>query len=340
MLSDSRNIQFKNVRDLNRDIVQWLPSLPRDVDLIVGVPRSGILPATLLALYLHKPLASLDQYVNGNTMHSGERLNSKMSFSVNDPSVSVLVVDDCVRSGTAMQKAKKFIEHHVIKNEIQYGTVYVTPRCKSIVDHYYEVLPEPRVWEWNIMYHHLVLRQACMDIDGVLCRDPTDKEDDDGPRYREFLRTVKPLFKPTRVPIKCLVTNRLEKYRALTEKWLRQHDIKYDRLVMMDLPSQEARRASNHHVEHKVKAYLDSGAFLFIESERWQAEGIARAAAKPVYCVNTGEMLQPDTLDSKLRQKTRGLWHLTKVTVKMVRRNPAMLPQKIVERIKRSLKNT
>ena len=42
---------YRNIADLNRVILKRLNILPRDFDLIVGIPRSGMLPANLLALY-------------------------------------------------------------------------------------------------------------------------------------------------------------------------------------------------------------------------------------------------------------------------------------------------
>ena len=45
-------MNYRSISDLNNIILQRLSILPRDFDLIVGVPRSGMLPANLLALYL------------------------------------------------------------------------------------------------------------------------------------------------------------------------------------------------------------------------------------------------------------------------------------------------
>ena len=45
-------MNYRNIDDLNHCILQHLSILPRDFDLIVGVPRSGMFPANLLALYL------------------------------------------------------------------------------------------------------------------------------------------------------------------------------------------------------------------------------------------------------------------------------------------------
>jgi uncharacterized HAD superfamily protein len=74
------------------------------------------------------------------------------------------------------------------------------------------------------MHHGHLLKYCCVDIDGVLCLDPTDCQNDDGAAYEKFLEEAVPMLAPTR-PIGALVTSRLEKYRGLTEKWLAKHVI-------------------------------------------------------------------------------------------------------------------
>ena len=52
-------MNYRSISDLNNVILQRLHILPRDFDLIVGVPRSGMMPANLLALYLNKPFTDI-----------------------------------------------------------------------------------------------------------------------------------------------------------------------------------------------------------------------------------------------------------------------------------------
>ena len=42
-------MNYRNIDDLNHCILQHLSILPRDFDLIVGVPRSGMFPAKEMA---------------------------------------------------------------------------------------------------------------------------------------------------------------------------------------------------------------------------------------------------------------------------------------------------
>ena len=72
-------MQFKSVADLSDDIVRWLPRLPRDIDLVVGIPRSGMLPATLIALHMQKPLAAVKTYLDEQSMCSGSACQSAHS---------------------------------------------------------------------------------------------------------------------------------------------------------------------------------------------------------------------------------------------------------------------
>jgi uncharacterized HAD superfamily protein len=52
------------------------------------------------------------------------------------------------------------------------------------------------------------------------------------------------------------IVTRLEKYRIQTETWLEANNIKYNDLVMLDLPNMEARQRANNHGDHKAKAYM------------------------------------------------------------------------------------
>ena len=66
-------MNYRNIDDLNHCILQHLSILPRDFDLIVGVPRSGMFPANLLALYLNLPVTDIDSFRNGHIYQTGER---------------------------------------------------------------------------------------------------------------------------------------------------------------------------------------------------------------------------------------------------------------------------
>jgi uncharacterized HAD superfamily protein len=151
------------------------------------------------------------------------------------------------------------------------------------------MVPLPRYFQWNIL-NHSTLEKACFDIDGVLCADPLPEQNDDGEKYIDFILNAPPLFIPG-CKIGTIVTSRLEKYRKETETWLAANNIKYNDLVMLDLPNMEARQRANNHGEHKAKAYLAKPYVLFVESEYNQAVEINRISKKPVLCTANFEMI-------------------------------------------------
>lgn len=258
--------------------------MPRDFDLIVGVPRSGMLPANLMALYLNKPYTDLESFINGHIYKAGER----GEFFDIKAFKKVLVVDDSVASGAALTKCKAKLKPLAEAFDFKFCAVYVTPEKKNTVDYYFEMVATPRYFQWNIL-NHTILTKSCFDIDGVLCVDPTEEQNDDGPKYIDFLVNAAPLFVPG-CPIGTLVTSRLEKYRPQTEEWLRKNNVKYGKLVMSSHPTQEARQKANDHAAHKAKEYA-AGYALFVESSMDQSVEINRMTGKPVLCTENFEMI-------------------------------------------------
>ncbi len=163
------------------------------------------------------------------------------------------------------------------------------PGKEMAVDYYFEIVPLPRYFQWNIL-NHTTLEKACFDIDGVLCLDPTSEQNDDGEKYTDFILNAPPLFIPGS-KIGTIVTSRLEKYRKETESWLKTNNVKYNDLVMLDLPDKAARQKSNSHAEHKAKTYISKPYVLFVESDISQAAEINRIAKKPVLCTENFEMI-------------------------------------------------
>ena len=276
---------YRNISDLNNIILKRLSIIPRDFDLIVGIPRSGMLPANLLALYLNRPYTDINSFLNGHIYKAGAR---GQFFDIKDFK-KILVVDDSIASGSAMEKCKESLKHLSADFSISYCAIYVIPGKEKMVDFYFEVVPLPRYFQWNIM-NHTTLEKACFDIDGVLCVDPTPEQNDDGPIYLDFIINAPPLFIPGS-KIGTIVTSRLEKYRKETETWLKNNHVKYNDLVMLDLPDKEARQRANSHAEHKANTYKSKPYVLFVESSFSQAMEINRITKKPVLCTENFEMI-------------------------------------------------
>ena len=278
-------MNYRSISDLNETILRKLHLLPRDIDLIVGVPRSGMLPANLLALYLNLPYTDIHSFIRGFIYKAGAR---KQFFNSSDYK-KILVVDDSIASGSAMAECKKSLSHLNSKFEFIFCVVYATPVKAKSLDVVLETVSTPRYFQWNI-FNHSALDKSCFDIDGVLCVDPTNEENDDGPNYVSFLLNAAPLYIPGS-KIGTLVTSRLEKYRKETELWLENHGIKYNKLVMLDLPDMKARQKANCHASHKANEYINSKYNLFVESNLVQAIEINKRTKKPVFCTENFKMI-------------------------------------------------
>jgi orotate phosphoribosyltransferase len=299
-------MKYRSVADLDADVVAWLPQLPADLELIVGIPRSGLLVASLLALHLNLPMTDVTGLIEGRVLQPGPRYPDDVTGLLDKPR-RVLVVDDSVLLGRQMETVKTRIQTARLAHKVRYAALYPAPASAHHLDFYFEIVETPRCFEWNLMHHSWVLSKTCMDIDGVLCRDPSSVENDDGPRYLRFLTSTDRRYLPT-VPVRWLVTARLEKYRELTEEWLRANGVEYGDLIMMDYPDMAARRAANAYASFKAEAYARTGALLFVESSSTIAAEVARLSGKSVFCLETRRMIDPAFL-SRARRTGRELPH-------------------------------
>lgn len=297
-------INYRNIKNLNDTIKKSLCLVPKDVGLIVGIPRSGLLAANLIALHLNLPFTDLEGLIENRILETGKRKLKRDNYiRIGLSETKILVIDDSLLTGSTMRSVKRRIKKAGIKNEVIFSVIYISPDSLSEVDFYFEEIRGYRVFEWNLM-HSTVITRSCVDIDGVLCEDPTEEQNDDGERYEEFLINAKPLHLPSE-RIGYLVSCRLEKYRDLTAEWLKRHEIDYETLYLMDFPDKQARMASNSHGSFKGKIYKETGAILFIESSILQARKIAKISNSPVLCVETNEMQYPSLVNYGIKKIPR-----------------------------------
>ena len=297
-------MNYKSVSDLNRDILSWIPNIPRDITLIVGVPRSGMLAASLLALHLDLPLTDVDGLINKKIFGSGKRsLKNLDEAKLFEKNSKVLIIDDSLSSGTQMNKVKMQTKNANVECALLFSAVYVMPGSESQLDLWGKKLTMPRIFQWHL-FHHFKNIDTCFDIDGVLCRDPSPEENDDGEKYVKFISNVKPNIIPSR-KMGWIVSSRLEKYRPQTEDWLKKHEFKYEHLIMMNCPSKEERQRLGNHGEFKAKVYSKVPAVLFIESCPKQAAIIAKKSGKPVLCYKgVGQLFMPGKI-KYFKEKTK-----------------------------------
>lgn len=296
-------MRYRSFVDLSRTVQDNLHRIPRDVDLVVGVPRSGLLPASMVALALNLPLADIDGFVAGRMLSAGNTRRRGLFDQSIEEFRRILVVDDSVRTGGSMREARAKLADLPRQERLMFCAIYGDGDVHIDADLVLEAVPEPRIFQWNLM-HHSIVSKSCFDIDGVLCFDPSHHDNDDGERYLAFLNEARPLMTPTH-RLGHLVTSRLERYRPQTEAWLAAQGIEYDRLWMLDLPSAEERRKAGAHGRFKAEVYSKLDAVLFIESEERQAIEIARLSGKPVLSIESHSIIDPSRPAELLRRFER-----------------------------------
>jgi uncharacterized HAD superfamily protein len=246
-----------------------------------------MIPAYMLGLRLNLPVIDLEGFLNGNAPVGGRRLEVTDYSAVNN----ILVVDDSIRFGGQILQVKEKLQQ---KPTYNYGfcTPFATTENRHLVDYSFELIDKPRIFQWNIM-HSWIYEHSCVDIDGVLCDDPTVEENDDGENYIRFLLNAPVKYKPV-VFIHTLVTNRLEKYRPQTEQWLSNHGIQYRELLMLDLPDRATRMRMGNYGAFKAKVYqAKKDTLLFIESDYSQACRINELTGRAVFCVDEMRFFPP-----------------------------------------------
>lgn len=285
--------KYITLNDLSETIRKNLWKIPRDVDFIIGVPRSGMIAASIIASYLNIPLIDVNGFINGLEPSGGFRLK----YSSNKTN-KILVIDDTVYTGASINNVKEKLKTYNNINFI-YMCVYLEGKGVNNIDLYLEDVRQYTnnfknivLYEWNIFQHHSNIMQKCLyDIDGVFLPDPPDERNEE--RYLEYIKNAPPLFIP-RTPIGGIVSYRLIKNKSITEDWLNKQGIKYNELVMFPAYSWEERNKSGISPEKfKGEFYKQHRNYnLFIESSDYQAKRIAEISHKQVYCVETNKMYQ------------------------------------------------
>lgn len=202
-------IEYRSFEDMSRVIRKNIGKFPHDVDAVLGVPRSGMIPAYLVGLYLNKPVSDIQRFAEGKTTFAAGARGANIRRS---HSRKILVVDDSYRRGHAYLKVREQLKH-IQDVEFIYAAIFTTSEGIDVLDVWCEVMTSHRMFEWNI-FHHPLISKAALDIDGVLCENPP--VDDDGEQYLAYIRHATSKFIPS-IPVKMLVSCRLEKYRAATE---------------------------------------------------------------------------------------------------------------------------
>lgn len=304
---------------MNACLCKYIRKVPRDVDLVVGIPRSGMLPATLLGLYLNLPIADLHTFLDGKLYQTGSTRRTEKWINAVKDARHVLIIDDSLSTGEAMKNAKASVQTLGFKGKVTYCVVYAVPTAFLMVDFCFEICNHPRIFEWNYM-HAWTLQYACVDIDGVLCEDPGLRESLDLGKYEEFIVNAPPKLIPTK-KVGYLVTGRKERHRSATKEWLAKNSIAFENLIMLPDIQTASIIGNAEYAAFKAEVYKKTDCFLFIESNHEQAVKICALSGRQVFCVETHLLITPDNLASRAAMISRdGLITVKRVVKKLCKR--------------------
>jgi len=248
---------------------------------VLGVPRSGLFPASLISLWLNLPLYRVGKYGEAKILSASSDFGGVRMSNFASEDGKLLVIDDTMFSGTAMMDS---IDR--INEELFCAVVYAHPDSQDKVDFFAKILKPPHLLEWNLFNSHY-MSQTLLDFDGVLSPNVPHEICIDEERYIEYIKNVEPFYH--RIPrrrCKGIVTARLEKYRGITEDWLERHGVDYGFLKMY--PTEKEQVRNKNHIEEAAKfkseIFSRSDAVFFIESERAEANIIQQMSNKLVIC--------------------------------------------------------
>ena len=186
-------LSYRSYADMSRIISENVGMLP-DVDFVVGIPKSGIVPATMIATIKNVSFLDLDSFLFTQSRRKGRRIQH--DGAIVEPT-RVLIIDDSINTGAEFRRVQRRIASLETDFEVTFCAIFgLQDRTKNAPRHLVlERVPQPRVFQWNYR-NHIIAESSCFDMDGVLCEDPTAYDNDDGPRYLEFLLNARPLFIP------------------------------------------------------------------------------------------------------------------------------------------------
>ena len=257
------HVRWVTTADLVEGALQLAQRVPPDVSRVVGIPRSGMLPASVIATALHLPLYTVR---DGRIEPVGG--GSRMVGFSQRPGRS-LIVDDTVHGGHTLERLK---QQGLDVSGSLVAAVYVRPGAECLVDLLHEHLPTPHLLEWNL-FNSAYMQHVASDLDGILCHNPPDSDI--------------PLYLPRHVSVAAIITARPESERATTESWLARWGVKYARLIMW--PGKAEDRSVESVADWKAQKCLTSGAEFYIESEPPLADAIRRTGIR-VLCPGQGAL--------------------------------------------------
>jgi len=267
---------------LVQDSVLLAGNLPVDITGVVGIPRSGMLPASVIATHLHLPLG---EFNNGriNWLANGWRSQQLR------PGEKLLFIDDTVYNGHTLSRVR-----NVFGDEHVYACVYARPQTaiKSIFDICYRLVPFIHFLEWNLINgclangevtYHLksIIRDGIgCDFDGVIVHDEMTKG---------VLHT--PYLIPKRSPVPLVITGRGVDEMEPTLQLIAKYKINIRQIIMRPLHVPNNLYDIAKWKASVFKQFPNLG--VYVESSAYQSQIIAEELEETgqyVLCIEDGHL--------------------------------------------------
>lgn len=271
-------IRFKSYGDLGRDITKNFVKFSGDWDLVVGIPRSGMVPAYMIALALNVNCTDISSWVNNYPLKKGMTRGLKNEITSPWEAKKVLIVDDSIMSGNSLKSEIEALPDW-LSDRASTLAVYSSKPFRKDVDIILEFLPHPRAFEWNI-FHHKVISRSCVSLEGMIRKGELNSNKAD----------LSFRYIPSGV-IDTIVSCQNESSRHEVESLLANSGISYRDLIMAD--SKANVKSLESIVRYKVEKFKASSTEMFIEDDSDQARLICREAKKPVFCLNDNCIYNP-----------------------------------------------
>jgi hypothetical protein len=264
--AETRKPPFVTTRQLVEDAAALAAKLPPNTAGIVGVARSGVIPASLIATQLHLPL-----WIFRQSMWDITSAGHGWRLADGDRKGPLVFVDDTCMTGNSVRQARAIAAEQLPGREVLFTVLYRNPGAgNAAFDLWAHDLAHPHFLEWNL-FNSIHLPRMAFDFDGIFTCDGTND----------------PLYLPRRQTIRLVVTGRSEALRKPTQDWLKRWGISTQKLVMYPGPTpRDPLAIARYKAEHFAKTRLR----YFVESDPLQAAEIAKLTRKQVICPAAGKV--------------------------------------------------
>ncbi|CAM3892478.1 phosphoribosyltransferase [Alkalicoccus chagannorensis] len=265
---------YRSYEDADTLLRQQLHRIrPMKPDTIVGIPRSGMIPAYMLGALLHAPVIDLQTFLE-NPEEGGR----------------ILLVDDCIGTGGSLRQVLEAIPANV-HSRLRTCCLYSNQPERTDVDLFLEYLPRVAVYEWNIM-HCFIVREAVFSLRALLTSMPKAAAAE---KIEACCRYSRPKIIPAE-PIHTLLCPLPEASRSSVEAWLAYYGIQVRQLVFQPEQKQSSKAGS-----WEAQVYRKSGAELFVAGSVEEAEAVFARSGRPVFSTEANRLFSRGILYTALR---------------------------------------